>query len=574
MKNFYANIKKVYKYGKKYKLSLLLSIFVSIIYIILNVIMPIIGAKQIVALSNSVYEELIYTSLLLFFLTIISIINNAVLRYSSQIFFRGTTKDIQLELSNEILKIEVSMLDKTNSGIFINRIGSDTNEMAKIFSVGINKLTNILTCIGVFVAVFIINKLVFLYYILVVLILCLMHVSKAKSVNAHDKIKRKKKDTTMGLVSELVRGIRDIKMLNAKENFMNAIKLSVDEYTDSMFKMRNKEIKEDIKIGIVSSIIDFLLILILVILLSKSLLTASLALVLYNYKSKLLSNFIEYIGEFLLEIKEFNLSSDRVFSIIESNEFAKETFGKKHLDKIDGKIEFRNVNFGYDEKNIFDNLSFKIDANDMVAIVGKSGQGKTTIFNLLCKLYNIKSGQIKIDGNDIKELDEYSIRNNITIISQNPYIFNMSIKDNIKLVKDDVTEEEIREACKLACLDDYIQTLPNKYDTVVGENGITLSGGERQRLAIARAFVQNTKIILFDEATSALDNETQSKIQTAINNLKNKYTIIIIAHRLTTINNVNKILLLSEGKIVASGSHKDLLKHNNTYRILYQKEIE
>ena len=215
-----------------------------------------------------------------------------------------------------------------------------------------------------------------------------------------------------------------------------------------------------------------------------------------------------------------------------------------------------------------------VDANDMVAIVGKSGQGKTTIFNLLCKLYDIESGQIKIDNHDIKELDEYSIRNNITIISQNPYIFNMSISDNLKLVREDVTEEEIKKACKMACLDDFIEKLPDKYDTIVGENGITLSGGERQRLAIARAFVLDTKIILFDEVTSALDNETQAKIQEAINNLRGKYTIIIIAHRLTTINNVNKTLLLDNGKIVASGKHSELLKQSNIYKKLYETEMK
>ena len=160
---------------------------------------------------------------------------------------------------------------------------------------------------------------------------------------------------------------------------------------------------------------------------------------------------------------------------------------------------------------------------------------------MLCKLYSINSGSIFIDGKDINTLDEKSIRGNITIINQNPYIFNMSIKDNLRLVKKDVTNKEIIDACKLACLDEYIETLPDKYDTIVGEGGVNLSGGQRQRLAIARALIQNTKIILFDEATSALDNETQSKIQTAIDNLKGNYTIIIIAHRLSTIVNCNKI---------------------------------
>ena len=219
-------------------------------------------------------------------------------------------------------------------------------------------------------------------------------------------------------------------------------------------------------------------------------------------------------------------------------------------------------------------LSFKINANETVAFVGKSGAGKTTIFNLLCKMYDVDSGSITIDGVEIKKLDKDSIRGNITIISQNPYIFNMSIKDNLRLVKSNLTNKEMKEACKLACLDEFINSLPDKYDTVIGEGGVNLSGGQKQRLAIARALVQKTEIILFDEATSALDNETQEKIQTAINNMKNEYTILIIAHRLSTIINADRILFLDNGKIVSEGTHEYLLKNCDEYRKLYEAEIK
>ena len=218
-------------------------------------------------------------------------------------------------------------------------------------------------------------------------------------------------------------------------------------------------------------------------------------------------------------------------------------------------------------------LSFKVNANETVAFVGKSGSGKTTIFNLLCKMYDNYDGKIMIDGENIQELDKDSIRSNITIVSQNPYIFNMSIRDNLKLVKEDLTEEEMIEALKMACLYDYVESLPDKYDTIVGESGITLSGGQKQRLAIARAFVQKTEIILFDEATSALDNETQAKIQQAIDNLQKEYTILIIAHRLSTIKNAERILVIDEGKIIAEGTHKKLLKNCQIYKDLYNTEL-
>ena len=161
----------------------------------------------------------------------------------------------------------------------------------------------------------------------------------------------------------------------------------------------------------------------------------------------------------------------------------------------------------------------------------------------------------------------------MSIITQNPYIFNLSIRDNLLLVKDNVSEPEMIEACKIACLHDFIMTLPDGYDTIVGEGGVTLSGGERQRLAIARALIKDTEIILFDEATSALDNETQEKIQKAIYNLKGKYTILIIAHRLSTIINSDKIIMIEDGKVIATGRHEELMKESKKYLDLYQADV-
>ena len=219
-------------------------------------------------------------------------------------------------------------------------------------------------------------------------------------------------------------------------------------------------------------------------------------------------------------------------------------------------------------------MNFKIKANETVAFVGKSGSGKSTIFSLICKLYDPVKGTIKLDGVDLNTLDRDTIRGNITVISQSPYIFNMSIRDNLKIVKENLKEEDMIKYSKMACFDEFVRTLPNGYDTMIGEGGINLSGGEKQRLAITRALIQESKVVLFDEATSALDNLTQSKIQEAIDNMKDKYTILIIAHRLSTIINADKIMFLEDGKIKEQGTHKELLKSSENYKNLYEKELK
>jgi len=376
----------------------------------------------------------------------------------------------------------------------------------------------------------------------------------------------------VGFIGELVRGVRDVKMLNAEKSFMADLKEKILEVNNERYNFFKTDKKYQFMRGVLIDIFDAGMVFLLIYLILHQNMEMAIAIVVYNYMGRV-TNIVDYIGSLMEHIEDFNISSERVFNIIRSEEFPKESFGEKHIDKVEGNFEFKNVSFAYKEEKVLKNISFKVNSKETVAFVGKSGSGKSTIFNLLCKMYDIKEGTITIDGVDIKELDKDSIRGNITIISQNPYIFNLSIRDNLRLVKQDLKEDEMIEACKLACIHDFIVGLKDGYDTIVGEGGISLSGGQRQRLAIARAFVQKTEIILLDEATSALDNETQHNIQTAIENLQNKYTILIVAHRLSTIINSDRILVLSDGKIEAEGSHKELLEKSQEYKNLYETEI-
>ena len=215
----------------------------------------------------------------------------------------------------------------------------------------------------------------------------------------------------------------------------------------------------------------------------------------------------------------------------------------------------------------------KLEPHKKIAIVGKSGQGKSTLFNLLLRYFDQQVGTIKVNNIKLNELSEESLRNNISVIRQNPYLFNETIIENFRLVKPDVTLDEVRDVCKKAYINDYIMSLPDKYDTLIGEGGVNLSGGQKQRISIARTLLKNTKVILFDEATSALDNESQEYIKKTIDNLVNTHTIIIVAHRLSTIMDADIIYVIDKGVVDSCGTHKQLMTNSDLYKNLYSPEV-
>ena len=244
------------------------------------------------------------------------------------------------------------------------------------------------------------------------------------------------------------------------------------------------------------------------------------------------------------------------------------------LRKTKGVIEFKDVKFKYreDEDYTLKGLNLKVEPNKKTAIVGRSGNGKSTLFNLLLRYFDASIGEITIDGINIKELSEKSLRSNVSIIRQTPFLFNVSILDNFRYVKKNVSLRQVREVCKKAYIDDYIMSLPNGYNTIIGEGGVNLSGGQKQRIAIARTLLLNTKIILFDEATSALDNESQEYIKKTIDSLVKDHTIIIVAHRLSTIVDADVINVIDKGRLAASGTHDELLINSKVYNKLYTNE--
>lgn len=568
------NLKKVYNYTKPFKKFLFIYVLFVPILSAISIIVPIFTAKQLIYINDSLFKQLFNATLLILIIELCRNIARYFAHQSLMIYFRESMRILKMSALKAVLNIKNKSLDSISSGVIIDRVNKDCNRLADIIPNIVDNLLNIITNFGVIFTIFFINKILFVFLLAGSIIVFIFKKARISKWFEFDKKMRKQSEKVTSFISELIRGIRDIKVLNANENFLNEAEKRINEHNELAYVGRRSLRRFDLVTGSIQDLLNFTFVVLGIVLLKNELVTISGFVTIYLYKDRIYNmfNFYTVLQE---SFQDFNLSSHRVFEIIDGESYERETFGKKVLKKAYGDFEFKNVNFGYKENiPVLKNVNFKVNANSTVAFVGKSGTGKTTIFSLLAKLYEPDSGVITIDNIDINELTEDSIRGNMTIINQAPYIFNMSIYDNLKLVNPKATKKEIREACKLACLEDYINTLPDKYDTIVGEGGITLSGGQKQRLAIARALIQKTEIILFDEATSALDNETQDLIQEAINNMKSEYTILIIAHRFSTVINSDKIIYMEDGTIKAEGTHEELLKKSKGYKKLYELELK
>ena len=269
-------------------------------------------------------------------------------------------------------------------------------------------------------------------------------------------------------------------------------------------------------------------------------------------------------------------AASRILPIVDQKNKIKNSESAKPLKIKDAGINFNNVNFSYEENEgpTLQSINLKFEGGKMTSLVGHSGSGKSTILNLIPRFYDAKSGDIIIDDQTIYDSTIESLRSEISMVSQETTLFDDTIKNNIKYGRPDATDEELFKVSSLSFCDEFINNLPNKFDTLIGENGVRLSGGEKQRLSIARAMLKQSSIILLDEATSSLDSETESKIQDALNILTKNKTTIVIAHRLSTILNSNNIYVIDKGKIVDNGNHEALMEKSDLYKNFYEKQIQ
>ena len=551
-------------------------VVLGLVEIPLSVVVPMLSAQRILELTGNKLDQLLYTSLAVFGIGLVLNVLDFVDHILYWKIYRQIMTKLRTAIIREAIKLEVREVDKSSTGVFITRINVDTNDVSFVLGEIVYQVTAILTRIGVMGAIFVMNKYMFVYALITALV---TYAIKRQGLRREYEIKRKNKkleEEMTSLTGELMRGIRDVKVLNAETTALHKMSERIDRTSYGKYKGLVVRWRHWFVANSCETLFGLLFFVLAIVLLRHNLVTIPIVVVVFNYRNDITSliTFLIWIVDYG---EQFNLAADRVYEVIDNKVFDKEKFGDIGLDHLEGKIEFDQVSFSYDhddhKRPILDRISFTVRPNERVAFVGRSGAGKTTIFSLITRLYHADSGTIKLDGYDIESLTRDSIRNNMSIITQSPYIFNFSIKDNLLIAKPGASMREIRSVCQAACIDDYIMSLPEGYETMLGEGGVILSGGQRQRLAIARALLKKTEVILFDEATSALDNETQEQIQRAIGNLQGEYTILIVAHRLSTVIDSDRIFVVDKGKIVASGTHQELLRSCQFYHDLYRKDL-
>ena len=566
------NFKKISKYFLNQKKSIIAFIVISLVVSVMGMAVPFLSAALITALTNMETQTMLIIASILFALAFLTEILGLLSVYISDRLRNKLILAMKIDATKKMFTLETKNFDKEGTGFFTTRLDESIHSISRAFFIIRYNFTGILTSVGVLVFIFVISWQFFVLFIVVGFLRFAIDYKRTKHRLKQRKLIEVETEKYSSNFTEVIRGIRDIKVLNIKDTIINKT-IKTQEKIQKMEEAKNRKdrIYQSFYFGTLP-ITEFLVILLGIYLIGLDQLSAANLLVIFMYRRDAIM-FLMDVERLYSDLKDVNHSVERLFEVIDGDEYPKEKYGKKKLKRLNGKIELKNVNFSYNDKLVLNDVNMLIKPNQTIGFVGKSGGGKTTLFNIISKLYSTKNNQIYFDDVDINDLSEKTLRSNISIITQDPYIFNMSIRENLMLVKPDLTEEEMIEKSKLCALHDIVETLEEGYDTVIGENGVKLSGGQKQRLAIARALIKDSEIILLDEATSALDNETQSYIQESIRKISKDYTILIIAHRLSTVKDCDYLYVIDEGEVVGQGTHDELMKKSDKYQMLYQKEM-
>ena len=571
-------LKRLYKdYSKKFLKQILISVFFSVL---------VAGSTASIAwlLDPAIKKIFIEKDQTLILIIPIFIVISFTIKGVSLYFAKATMisvgeeikKILQFNMISSLIKADTKLINKKHSGKFISNLTFDVSHITNLLSDAILVFSkDSLTLIGLLIVMFYQNWKLSLISIIMIPLASIVAKSLGKRMG---KVVTEAQESSGFLNTYLIEIFKNHKLIKIfqKENY------EINRADSHIEKLKDKNKKIRVVYVRASPIMETF--------------TGIMIAILIFYSGKLIfkdeiniNNFFSFLAAMMLayqpvkSLSTINMAVNqglsaarRILPIIDNRNSIIEKDNAKELMVKNGTIKFDNVSFRYssEEKEVLKSINLELKGGKMTALVGHSGSGKSTILNLIPRFYNIMHGDITIDDQSIYDTKIFSLRENISLVSQDTTLFDDTIKNNIAYANLNASNEEIIEAAKLSYSEEFINNLPNKYETIIGENGVRLSGGEKQRISIARALLKQSPIILLDEATSSLDSETEEKIQKAINILTKNRTTLVIAHRLTTILNSNKIYVIDNGFIDSSGNHEELMKSSAKYKNYYDKQIK
>lgn len=568
--------KRFISYYKPHMPLFIFDMFSAVIVALSGLFYPMIAKDIInVYVHEETLDNLIFWSAILLVIYCVKAFFNYCVGYYGHVIGVRMQRDMRRDLFKKYERMSFKFFDSNKTGDLMSRLTSDLFDVSELAHHGPENLfLSVLMLIGSFAVLMNVNLALTLIMFSVIPFIVLFTVLSRKTMLSAMRQSRKQMSEINSSLENSVTGIRESKSYVAE-------KFEMEKFNKTNCKFAFYRTKAMFSLGLFHSIMTLLtdlLYLVIIfaggIFLHKGIINAGefTAFILY------ISMFLDPIHRFVTlfeQLQEGMSGFSRFHEIM--NEQEEEDTGKVVLDDVRGELVFDNVSFGYDGeegRQVIENLSLSIKAGKTLALVGPSGGGKSTICNLIPRFYPINSGKITLDGIDLRDISLYSLRKNVGIVSQNIFLYDTTIRENIAYGRLDAGEEEIIEAAKKANIHDYVMTLEKGYDTEVGERGIKLSGGQRQRISIARVFLKNPKLLILDEATSALDNATEMQIQKSLEELSLGRTVIVVAHRLSTVKNADEIAVCDVGGIVERGTHEELLQIDGEYKKLYSYTLK
>jgi len=572
-------LKKFLSYYKPYKFLFFFDLFCALVVSAVDLAFPLILSY----VTKSVFTQ--SKSVILHSIGIIGVVLVAmyIAKYFCQYFITSwghimgarMESDMRRDLFYHMQKLSFSYYDRNNTGEMMSKLVSDLFDISELAHHGPeNVFISLLKIVGSFAILMSINvkmTLILFAVTAVMVVYSYFMNKKMTSVFFDNRVKIAKVNAS---VQDSLSGIRVVKSFANEPVERRKFDCSNNAFLES--KVNNYMIMGRYHAG--NSFFEGLLYIVIVasgafFIVNGTLSAADLAV--YALYINIYINPIDLLINFTEQFQKGYAGFKRFLEVVETQPEIKDAEDAVELKNVKGDIEYRNVSFSYDKEHpVLNNINIKIPAGRKVALVGPSGGGKTTICSLLPRFYDVTSGSVLIDGQDIRKFKQQSLRNAIGVVQQDVYLFAGSIRDNIAYGKPGATQEEIEEAAKKANIHDFIMSLEDGYDTYVGERGVRLSGGQKQRISIARVFLKNPPILILDEATSALDNESERYIQKSLDSLAENRTTLVIAHRLSTVRSADEIIVINDGSIVERGTHAELLKLNGIYAKYYNMQFE